>query len=190
MIQNDVLGNAKAEGRAEGRTEEKYKIALSLLEQVFEGDDTLEATGIFIVFQSEGRDERHDGGLSYFGFLHEGGKLVSQNGIISFIDNEIGVVEFHLTDVDESVGSIDDHVGLCPAFFLLTVPWQHFCLYTLDAQCPLDLWYMTETEVVKGKTSPSIQFGGVLVLLPVTFVGRIPLELETEEKEWVCQLVL
>ena len=56
--------------------------------------------------------------------------------------------------------------------------------------CPLDLWYMTETEVFKGKTSPSIQFGGVLVLLPVTFVGRIPLELETEEKEWVCQLVL
>lgn len=94
MIQNDVLGNAKAEGRAEERTEEKYKIALSLLEQVFEGDDTLEATGIFIVFQSEGRDERHDGGLSYFGFLHEGGKLVSQHGIISFIDNEIGVVEF------------------------------------------------------------------------------------------------
>lgn len=38
MIQNDVLGNAKAEGRAEGRTAEKYKIALSLLEQVFEGD--------------------------------------------------------------------------------------------------------------------------------------------------------
>ena len=38
MIQNDVLGNAKAERRAEGRTEEKYKIALSLLEQVFEGD--------------------------------------------------------------------------------------------------------------------------------------------------------
>lgn len=49
---------------------------------------------------------------------------------------------------------------------------------------------MTETEVFKGKTSPSIQFGRVLVLLPVTFVGRIPLELETEEKEWVCQLVL
>ena len=49
---------------------------------------------------------------------------------------------------------------------------------------------MTETEVFKGKTSPSIQFGGVLVLLPVTFVGRIPLELETEEKECVCQLVL
>ena len=37
MIQNDVLGNAKAEGRAEGRTEEKYKIALSLLEQVMSG---------------------------------------------------------------------------------------------------------------------------------------------------------
>lgn len=123
LTQNDVLGNAKAEGRVEGRTEERYKIALSLLEQVFEGDDTLEATGIFIVFQSEGRDERHDGGLSYFGSLHEGGKLVSQHGIISFIDNEIGVVEFHLTDVDEAVGSIDDHVGLCPAFFLLTVPW-------------------------------------------------------------------
>ena len=122
MIQNDVLGNAKAGGRAEGRTEEKYKIALSLLEQVFEGDDTLEATGIFIVFQSEGRDERHDGGLSYFGFLHEGGKLVSQHGIISFIDNEIGVVEFHLTDVDGFIFPVYQQVYLSSLFCVAASP--------------------------------------------------------------------
>ena len=161
-----------------------------LLEQVIESDDTLEATRILIVFQSKGGDERHDGSLPHFRFLHEGGELVSQYGIVVLIDREVGVVELHLADVDEAVGSVDDHVGLRTALFLLTVPWKHFCLYTLYAQCPLYLWYMAETEILEGKATPNVQFGRVLILLPITLVGRIPLELETKEKEWVCQLVL
>lgn len=48
MIQNDVLGNAKAEGRAEGRTEEKYKIALSLLSQKVSLEVIAQATGLSV----------------------------------------------------------------------------------------------------------------------------------------------
>lgn len=48
MIQNDVLGNAKAEGRAEGRTEEKYKIALSLLDQKVSLEVIAQATGLSV----------------------------------------------------------------------------------------------------------------------------------------------
>ena len=48
MIQNDVLTNAKQEGRAEGRAEEKKAIALSLLAQNVAPEIIVQATGLSI----------------------------------------------------------------------------------------------------------------------------------------------
>ncbi len=48
MIQNDVLSNAKLEGRAEGRAEEKKAIAQSLLSQKVPAEIIAQATGLSI----------------------------------------------------------------------------------------------------------------------------------------------
>lgn len=48
MIQNDVLSNAKLEGRAEGRAEEKKTIAQSLLSQKVPAEIIAQATGLSI----------------------------------------------------------------------------------------------------------------------------------------------
>lgn len=48
MIQNDVLSNAKLEGMAEGRAEEKKTIAQSLLSQKVPADIIAQATGLSI----------------------------------------------------------------------------------------------------------------------------------------------
>lgn len=48
MIQNDVLSNAKLEGKAEGRAEEKKTIAQSLLSQKVPAEIIVQATGLSI----------------------------------------------------------------------------------------------------------------------------------------------
>lgn len=48
MIQNDVLSNAKLEGMAEGRAEEKKAIVQSLLSQKVPAEIIVQATGLSI----------------------------------------------------------------------------------------------------------------------------------------------
>ena len=62
--------------------------------------------------------------------------------VISSINGEIILTEFHFTNIDDTVGSVNNHIYLRTIFLFSAFPGTRLCLHSTNTECLLDLWQM------------------------------------------------
>ena len=133
---------------------------------------TLHSSAIFILCQAVGGDKS---GVERFAASGFGGKDVqfsAKFGIIFAVYDEIAGRELHFAHIDNSVGTVYQHVylGLFRSFGA-TSPRRYFGMYRSYAQSFLNFILMYETYFLKRESAPSVQRRRQLVVLPKTGIG-------------------
>ena len=121
-----------------------------------------------------------------------GGSLVSER-LQSFIkpfkviagDFVWGFREFYLTQIDDIVASVDDHVNLFARVFCPAVPRTHIGKHSRDAEFLLYLWDMQKTHLLKGIAAPSPSCGVVKHVAPAVFVASFAVADESEIEVYI-----
>ncbi len=85
--------------------------------------------------------------------------------IISSIDGEIILAEFHFTNIDDAVGSVNN-ISISAHHLSLSAFQGLTSLHSTNTECLLDLWQMIIAKRFKGKTSPCCQLRCQQVVLP------------------------
>ena len=112
-------------------------------------------------------------GTPAFRFFSKRTQFMAQILIISSIDGEIILAEFHFTNIDDAVGSVNNHIYLRTIFLFSAFPGTHLCLHSTNTERLLDLWQMIIAKRFKGKTSPCCQLRCQQVVLPEMRIGRL-----------------
>lgn len=145
---------------------------MSRNKQIVQCDHFLESSTIEAFFKAVGGDQSHLGILPAAGLFCDGNYFISEFFIIILVNGKFSLHKFHFAYIDNPVRPVYEHINLRPWSFAFgnEPPRVYLRVNSLDAQCPFDLFLMRETDVLERLSTPSIEFGQVLVILPECFI--------------------